>query len=128
MLFNLSYVFFYKFLTKINFLSKIVYRPGHISVMLAIGNGLANSVWEETIHGGQKKPSPTSSREEKEKWIRNKYEAKEYLPQCNLSMSIGQQLIEAVVRYKKVFYIFQNGKWKRVLIHFFMLLDLILKR
>lgn len=66
--------------------------------MLAIGNGLANSVWEATTNG-QKKPSPTSSREEKEKWIRNKYEAKEYLPQCNSIMSIGQQLIEAVVRY-----------------------------
>lgn len=41
---------------------------------------------------------PTSSREEKENWIRRKYEAKEFLPVLNSNISIGQQLIEAVVK------------------------------
>lgn len=51
------------------------FRPGHISVMLAIGNSLANSVWEAmSSRGTITKPAPTSPREEKEKWIRMKYE------------------------------------------------------
>lgn len=65
--------------------------------MLAIGNSLANSVWEANTNG-KKKPSATSSREEKEIWIRSKYEAKEFLPHCSTSPPLGTQLIEAVVR------------------------------
>lgn len=63
--------------------------------MLAIGNSLANSVWESRTQGNVK-PTPTSSREEKEKWIRAKYETKEFLPISNSSMPLGQQLIDAV--------------------------------
>lgn len=66
--------------------------------MLAIGNSLANSVWEAmSSHGTIVKPTPTSPREEKEKWIRLKYEAKEFLPPCNSSIPIDQQIIDAVV-------------------------------
>lgn len=65
--------------------------------MLAIGNTLANSVWEANVQG-KMKPVPTSSREEKEAWIRTKYEKKEFLPPCSTSPPIGTQLIEAVVR------------------------------
>jgi Arf-GAP/GTPase/ANK repeat/PH domain-containing protein 1/3 len=65
--------------------------------MLAIGNSLANSVWESNTHG-RVKPTPSSSREEKEDWIRCKYERKEFLPQLNTSQPIGQQLREAVVK------------------------------
>lgn len=73
-------------------------RPGHISVMLAIGNSLANSVWEAmSSQGAMPKPTPTSTREDKEKWIRLKYEAKEFLPSYNLSLPIDQQIIDAVV-------------------------------
>ncbi|XP_063906737.1 centaurin-gamma-1A isoform X2 [Zophobas morio] len=68
---------------------------GHLSVMLAIGNTLANSVWECRIQG-RTKPTPTSSREEKERWIRAKYESKEFLPPSNNTMPIGQQLVDAV--------------------------------
>ena len=63
--------------------------------MLAIGNTLANSVWECRIQG-RTKPTPTSSREEKERWIRAKYESKEFLPPSNNTMPIGQQLVDAV--------------------------------
>lgn len=66
--------------------------------MLAIGNSLANSVWEAmSSRGPITKPTPTSSREDKERWIRLKYEAKEFMPPCNLSIGIDQQIINAVV-------------------------------
>lgn len=65
--------------------------------MLAIGNSLANSVWEANT-AGRNKPVPTSSREEKEAWTRAKYDTKEFLTQCMTPPPLGQQLIEAVVR------------------------------
>ena len=73
-------------------------RPGHLSVMLSIGNSLANSVWECNPHG-RAKPTPNSSREEKERWIRSKYESKEFLAPLNQGVPIGQQLVDAVCRY-----------------------------
>ncbi|XP_075070419.1 arf-GAP with GTPase, ANK repeat and PH domain-containing protein 3 isoform X4 [Mixophyes fleayi] len=66
-------------------------------VMMAIGNSLANIVWEHCIEG-YNKPGPESSREEKECWIRAKYEQKLFL--CPLPASdvpLGQQLLRAVV-------------------------------
>lgn len=63
--------------------------------MLAIGNALANSVWENRTQG-RIKPSPNSAREEKERWIRAKYEIKEFLPPPNNTMPLGQQLVDAV--------------------------------
>lgn len=63
--------------------------------MLAIGNDIANSVWEARILNSTK-PSPSSSREEKEQWIRMKYESKEFLPPVSNMMSLGQQLVDAV--------------------------------
>ncbi|XP_044261773.1 centaurin-gamma-1A isoform X1 [Tribolium madens] len=68
---------------------------GHLSVMLAIGNTLANSVWECRTQS-RTKPTPISSREEKERWIRTKYESKEFLPPSNTTMPLGQQLVDAV--------------------------------
>lgn len=68
------------------------------AVMCAIGNARANSVWEGKIQN-KTKPSPSSSREEKEKWVRAKYEAKEFLqdlPPCDFPL--GEQLLEAVMR------------------------------
>uniref|UniRef100_A0A8D2P9V4 ArfGAP with GTPase domain, ankyrin repeat and PH domain 1 n=1 Tax=Zosterops lateralis melanops TaxID=1220523 RepID=A0A8D2P9V4_ZOSLA len=66
-----------------------------IKVMSAIGNELANSVWEENSQG-HVKPSPESTREEKELWIRAKYEQKLFLAplQC-LELSLGQHLLRA---------------------------------
>ncbi|KAJ8969451.1 hypothetical protein NQ317_017100, partial [Molorchus minor] len=69
--------------------------PGNLAVMLAIGNTLANSVWECQTQN-RTKPGPSSSREEKERWIRAKYENKEFLPPSNSTMSLGQQLIDSV--------------------------------
>ena len=74
-----------------------IYSPGHISVMLAIGNSLANSVWESNTRGNQK-TTANSTREEKEAWVRSKYEAKQFLPSCNPTIPISQQLIEAILQ------------------------------
>lgn len=71
------------------------FSAGHLSVMLAIGNALANSVWESKIQG-KTKPSINSSHEEKERWIRSKYENKEFLSPTSSTMPLGQQLVDAV--------------------------------
>lgn len=65
--------------------------------MLAIGNKLANSIWESST-AGQTKPTPNSSREEKERWIRLKYESKEFLTTASTALPLGQQLIDAICR------------------------------
>uniref|UniRef100_A0A670XXQ0 ArfGAP with GTPase domain, ankyrin repeat and PH domain 1 n=1 Tax=Pseudonaja textilis TaxID=8673 RepID=A0A670XXQ0_PSETE len=66
-----------------------------IKVMSSIGNELANSIWEENTQG-RTKPLPNSTREEKEQWIRAKYEQKHFLAplQC-LDLSLGQHLLRA---------------------------------
>uniref|UniRef100_A0A8C5PSG6 Arf-GAP with GTPase, ANK repeat and PH domain-containing protein 3 n=1 Tax=Leptobrachium leishanense TaxID=445787 RepID=A0A8C5PSG6_9ANUR len=66
-------------------------------VMMAIGNSLANVVWEHCTEG-YTKPTPESSREEKELWIRAKYEQKLFLcPLPTSDVPLGQQLLRAVV-------------------------------
>ncbi|XP_072940121.1 centaurin-gamma-1A [Epargyreus clarus] len=50
----------------------------HVSVMVSMGNALANSLWEADIRG-HVKPVATASREEKERWIRLKYERRAFL-------------------------------------------------
>ncbi|XP_070830533.1 arf-GAP with GTPase, ANK repeat and PH domain-containing protein 3 isoform X1 [Chaetodon trifascialis] len=66
-------------------------------VMTAIGNTMANSVWEGALEG-YTKPGSDCTREEKERWIRAKYEQKLFLvglPQSDVPL--GQQLLRAVV-------------------------------
>ncbi|XP_078010735.1 LOW QUALITY PROTEIN: arf-GAP with GTPase, ANK repeat and PH domain-containing protein 1 [Phascolarctos cinereus] len=66
-----------------------------IKVMSSIGNELANSVWEESCQGHMK-PSLDSTREEKERWIRAKYEQKLFLaPLPCMDLSLGQHLLRA---------------------------------
>ncbi|KAI5698532.1 hypothetical protein M8J76_001377 [Diaphorina citri] len=73
--------------------------PGHLSVMLSIGNTLANSVWESNLTAsGVSKPCPTSSREEKERYIRVKYEAKQFLAPVPSGQTIPQLIIDAICR------------------------------
>ncbi|RWS17885.1 centaurin-gamma-1A-like protein [Dinothrombium tinctorium] len=69
--------------------------PGHVSVMMALGNTAVNKIWEHNTKS-RVKPTPNSSREEKERWIRAKYERKEFLKPLNSTMRIEQQLIDAV--------------------------------
>uniref|UniRef100_A0AAY5L9W1 Arf-GAP with GTPase, ANK repeat and PH domain-containing protein 3 n=1 Tax=Esox lucius TaxID=8010 RepID=A0AAY5L9W1_ESOLU len=66
-------------------------------VMVAVGNALANSVWEGALEG-YTKVGADSTRSERERWIRAKYEQKRFvvdLPQSDVPL--GQQLLRAVV-------------------------------
>ncbi|XP_075811453.1 arf-GAP with GTPase, ANK repeat and PH domain-containing protein 3 isoform X5 [Microtus pennsylvanicus] len=71
--------------------------PELLAVMTAMGNALANSVWEGALDG-YSKPGPEACREEKERWIRAKYEQKLFLaPLPSSDVPLGQQLLRAVV-------------------------------
>uniref|UniRef100_A0A673XUK3 Arf-GAP with GTPase, ANK repeat and PH domain-containing protein 3 n=1 Tax=Salmo trutta TaxID=8032 RepID=A0A673XUK3_SALTR len=66
-------------------------------VLMAIGNTMANSVWEGALEG-YTKVGADSTRSERERWIRAKYEQKLFLmdvPQSDVPL--GQQLLRAVV-------------------------------
>ncbi|XP_066483761.1 arf-GAP with GTPase, ANK repeat and PH domain-containing protein 3 [Tiliqua scincoides] len=68
-----------------------------VMVMTAIGNALANSVWEGAVENCPK-PGPEACRDEKERWIRAKYEQKLFLaPLPHSDVPLGQQLLRAVV-------------------------------
>ncbi|XP_046725299.1 arf-GAP with GTPase, ANK repeat and PH domain-containing protein 2 isoform X3 [Silurus meridionalis] len=47
-------------------------------VLMAIGNHMANSIWEKCTQGRQK-PTPEATREQRESWIRAKYEQKVFV-------------------------------------------------
>lgn len=54
--------------------------PGELTqVLAAIGNHMANSIWESCTQG-RTKPTPNATREERESWIRAKYEQKAFVP------------------------------------------------
>uniref|UniRef100_A0A8C4NG65 ArfGAP with GTPase domain, ankyrin repeat and PH domain 1 n=1 Tax=Eptatretus burgeri TaxID=7764 RepID=A0A8C4NG65_EPTBU len=69
-----------------------------VAVMMTMGNALANSVWEGEVPSTATKPSPDSPREDKERWIRAKYEQCLFLPPLPPSeLSLGQRLLRATV-------------------------------
>ncbi|KAH9509783.1 Centaurin-gamma-1A [Bulinus truncatus] len=69
-----------------------------VKVMVSIGNSTVNSVWEANTKG-RPRPTQCSPRDEKERWIRAKYEAKEFLPPLPyIDIPVNQQLIDALVR------------------------------
>ncbi|CAH1776179.1 unnamed protein product [Owenia fusiformis] len=86
-------------LSRVRSLDLDEWPPELVAVMTNIGNHVANSVWEANAKG-LTKPTPSSSREEKEAWIRAKYEQREFLPpmQHLEGITVGQQLIDAVAR------------------------------
>ncbi|XP_012233441.1 centaurin-gamma-1A isoform X1 [Linepithema humile] len=84
-------------ISKVRSLDLDDWSAGHLSVMLALGNDTANSIWEYCLNGKQK-PVSDSSREEKEQWIRWKYEDKLFLPPINPNISLGKLLIDSVCR------------------------------
>ncbi|KAM7405283.1 hypothetical protein PAMP_012557 [Pampus punctatissimus] len=54
--------------------------PGELTqVLAAIGNHMANSIWESCTQG-RTKPMPSATREERESWIRAKYEQRAFVP------------------------------------------------
>ncbi|XP_052093513.1 arf-GAP with GTPase, ANK repeat and PH domain-containing protein 1-like isoform X6 [Mytilus californianus] len=85
-------------LSRVRSLDLDEWPPDLQRVMMSIGNSTANSVWEANIKG-RPKVIPSSSREEKERWIRCKYESKEFLPPAPyVDIPLNQQLIDALVR------------------------------
>uniref|UniRef100_A0A8C5LN16 ArfGAP with GTPase domain, ankyrin repeat and PH domain 2 n=1 Tax=Leptobrachium leishanense TaxID=445787 RepID=A0A8C5LN16_9ANUR len=67
-----------------------------IFVLTSIGNEMANSIWEMTTQG-RIKPHPDSSREERESWIRAKYEQRLFLaPLKSPGVPLIKQLFRAV--------------------------------
>lgn len=68
--------------------------------MTSIGNKMINSIYEANPKAfGRPKPNTNTPREEKEKWIRAKYESKLFLaPLPNKELSLGKHLIDAVNR------------------------------
>ncbi|KAJ8036390.1 Arf-GAP with GTPase, ANK repeat and PH domain-containing protein 3 [Holothuria leucospilota] len=70
--------------------------PELTAVMLCIGNHVANSIWEANLNN-RSKPTPQSSREEKEKWIRAKYDNKEFIAERpHPDKPVGPILMDAV--------------------------------
>uniref|UniRef100_A0A3B5LNS8 Uncharacterized protein n=1 Tax=Xiphophorus couchianus TaxID=32473 RepID=A0A3B5LNS8_9TELE len=68
-----------------------------IKVMSAIGNELANSVWEANAQG-RLKPGADASREERERWIRAKYEQRLFVAALpGADPPLGQQLLRTQV-------------------------------
>ncbi|XP_031421685.1 arf-GAP with GTPase, ANK repeat and PH domain-containing protein 2 isoform X3 [Clupea harengus] len=70
-------------------------------VLTAIGNHMANSVWESCTQGRQK-PTPEASREERETWIRAKYEQRVFVAPLTAQTedsagSMSDWLLSAVV-------------------------------
>ncbi|KAF7491540.1 Putative Arf-GAP with GTPase, ANK repeat and PH domain-containing protein 7 [Sarcoptes scabiei] len=85
-------------ISKVRSLGLDVWPSSHVSVMLGLGNKIANEIWEHNLNG-RIKPTPTSKHDEKEKFIRLKYEKKEFLaPLEDQTTSIDQQLIDCVHR------------------------------
>lgn len=84
-------------ISKVRSLDLDDWSAGQLSVMLALGNDIANNIWEYCLNGKQK-PNSDSPREEKEQWIRWKYEDKLFLPPINPNIPLGKLLIDSVCR------------------------------
>ncbi len=72
--------------------------PGHLAVMSAMGNVMANSIWESKLKSGQK-PCPTSSQEDKERFIMAKYNNKEFLSPMPPGLNTSASLVDSICRY-----------------------------
>ncbi|KPP65535.1 arf-GAP with GTPase, ANK repeat and PH domain-containing protein 2-like [Scleropages formosus] len=69
-------------------------------VLMAIGNHMANSIWESRTLG-RKKPTPNATREERESWIRAKYEQRLFVaplpdPSPGMPTAMSARLLSAV--------------------------------
>ncbi|KAG9353450.1 hypothetical protein JZ751_018046 [Albula glossodonta] len=79
--------------------------PCELTLVLgAIGNHMANSIWESRTQGRQK-PTPDATREERETWIRAKYEQRVFvapLPPCpgegGAAAAMSSRLLSAVTQ------------------------------
>lgn len=66
--------------------------------MMSLGNYMANQVWEATADT-KGKPKGSSSHDEKNSWIRMKYEDKKFITSSpESSINSNQQLIESIIK------------------------------
>ncbi|OTF77663.1 centaurin-gamma-1A-like protein [Euroglyphus maynei] len=85
-------------ISKVRSLGLDVWPSSHVCVMLGMGNKAVNEIWEYQLNG-KTKPTPTSRHEEKERFIRAKYERREFLaPVQDQKTSIQTQLINSVMK------------------------------
>jgi Arf-GAP/GTPase/ANK repeat/PH domain-containing protein 1/3 len=84
--------------SKVRSMTLDVWRPEYVSVMLACCNQFNRATYEQKVPSrGYKRPIHSSSREEREAWIKAKYERNEFLsdlPESTLTFS--ERLMEAV--------------------------------
>ena len=57
---------------------------------------MANSIWEQKLKGP--KPEPSSSQEDKERFIMAKYNNKEFLAPLSSGLSSSASLVDAICR------------------------------
>ncbi|CAL4088299.1 unnamed protein product, partial [Meganyctiphanes norvegica] len=81
-------------ISKVRSLDLDEWPPGPLSVMMALGNETGNSIWE--ARPSQGKPKPDSSREDKERWIRAKYENKEFMVLPQPGIPLQEQVVECL--------------------------------
>ncbi|XP_065582918.1 centaurin-gamma-1A-like isoform X1 [Artemia franciscana] len=74
------------------------WTPTTLSVLLSLGNEEANSIWEAKIDKKYVKPNANSFTDERERWIRTKYERREFTLPPPSSPPLGQRLVDAVCR------------------------------
>ncbi|MGH0164407.1 UNVERIFIED_CONTAM: hypothetical protein FKN15_047276 [Acipenser sinensis] len=66
-------------------------------VLNSIGNEMANSIWERNTQG-RSKPSPDATREEREAWIRAKYEQRLFVAELpDSELGVGVRLLNTVL-------------------------------
>ncbi|XP_038642253.1 arf-GAP with GTPase, ANK repeat and PH domain-containing protein 1-like [Scyliorhinus canicula] len=85
-------------------------------VLTSIGNEMANSVWEKNTQG-RSKPTPESTREERENWIRAKYEQKLFVaPLKYRDAPIGKQLFRAIIEkdFHSILLLLAHGKKEHI--------------
>ena len=91
-------------ISKVRSLDLDSWNQANLGLMQAIGNTLANSVWEEALHCPNtsssslefwNKPGPGSAREDKENFIKSKYLSKNFISESIVS---SQDLVNAILR------------------------------
>ncbi|XP_072307578.1 LOW QUALITY PROTEIN: arf-GAP with coiled-coil, ANK repeat and PH domain-containing protein 3-like [Eucyclogobius newberryi] len=82
--------------SKVRSLTLDSWEPELLKLMCELGNTVINQIYEATCdEGGAKKPSPASSRQEKEAWIKLKYVEKRFLKKLG-----GATLVEAERKHR----------------------------
>ncbi|KAL3095857.1 hypothetical protein niasHS_005616 [Heterodera schachtii] len=83
-------------ISKVRSLELDDWPPEHLTVMQAVGNAMANRIWQHNAPA-KERATAEASREQKEQWIRAIYVKKLYLPSIPVDRTLRQQLVEAVL-------------------------------